>query len=123
MLVEETAAECCQPFLDGGIVKFSVKGDLRERKNLLRRESVTEQIVKEEVVQFVRTDDVFGLLLYIAILSAGISSGLIGVSTMSSNVVFAVSSSRRLAIHATRCFTSVLGTLALTPYIDMWSPL
>lgn len=36
---------------------------------------------------------------------------------------FAVSSSRRLAIHATRCFTSVLGTLALTPYIDMWSPL
>ena len=106
MLVEETAAECCQPFLDGGIVKFSVKGDLRERKNLLRRESVTEQIVKEEVVQFVWTDDVFGLLLYIAI--------FVGWNQFRAD---------RGVDDVEQCFTSVLGTLALTPYIDIWSPL
>ena len=46
-----------------------------------------------------------------------------GVSTISSKICRSCVSSEVAAHHFTRCLTSVFGTLALTPYIDIWSPL
>ncbi len=54
---------------------------------------------------------------------AGISSGLMGVSITSQRASCRAGSSVLSANHCTRCFTSVLGTEALTPYMDIWSPL
>ena len=56
-------------------------------------------------------------------ISAGISSGLMGVFTMSMSVSLVFRSFSCVATQVTRWRTKVLGTPALTPYIDMWSPL
>ena len=88
------------------------------------------EVVDEEVMQLVRSDEILGLLLDLAFVVAGISSGLIGVSTMSTNISAADlppdaagDVNTLAAAQRTRCLIKVLGTEALTPYIDMWSPL
>ena len=62
--------------------------------------------------------------------SAGVSSGLIGVSAMSMRIsaadlppFVAASVNTFLAAHLTRYLIKVFGTDALTAYIDIWSPL
>ena len=89
----------------------SFSGEYPKRKKLYRKKSCssygpTRSSVFCEILPF---------------LSAGSSSGLTGVSIMSSNMSLA--SGRESATQRTRCRTSVLGMPAFTPYIDMWSPL
>ena len=71
---------------------------------LCRTETEAHEVVDEEVVQFVRTNQVFCLLLYIAMLVGWnqLSSGEIGVSMMSSRVVLDCSSTLFSATWLTR---------------------
>ena len=55
--------------------------------------------------------------------SVGVSSGEIGVSTMSSSVLFTLSSVVLFAVWRTMCLIMVFGSDALTPYMLIWSPL
>ena len=78
LLSEETSAECCEPVEYGFFVvksdRFvyslnivvllcSAESMTGQEENLRRLESVAQEVVEEEVVEFVGADKVFGLLL------------------------------------------------------------
>ena len=64
----------------------------------------------------------YNVLCLLASASAGISSGLTGVSIISRSV-FREMSSTFVAANFTKWRISVLGMPAFTPYMLMWSPL
>ena len=67
MLVEEASAEGGEPLLDDLVVVLAIKGMFGKIENLLRRETVADEVVDEEVVKLVRAYEVFGLLLDVAL--------------------------------------------------------
>ena len=113
----------------------------------------TQEMVEEEVVQFVRADQVLCLLLDVAVLvcrdqfgadrrvddiQQGEAGGIVHLvignpfdqvfdQCFRDAAVHAVHrhmvASGRSAKYRTRWRTSVLGTELFTPYIDIWSPL
>ena len=120
---EEAAAEGLKPFLNGLAVVFVAEGLLCEQEDLGRTEAEAHEIVEEEIVKLVGSDEVFGLLLDIAI---GVGRGQLGRDGCVDDV------EQRLALGGEcwhggvvtdEIWMSVLGMPALTPYIDMWSPL
>ena len=68
LLGEEAAEECLEPMLDDVIVVPAFEGFLRKQENLHRAESMTHEIIEEEVVELVGANQVLCLLLDIAIL-------------------------------------------------------
>ena len=55
-------AECVQPFVDGFFVVLSFKCINRQSEYFLRCKSASEHIVEEEIMEFVRSHDIFCFL-------------------------------------------------------------
>ncbi len=68
LLLEEAAEEGVEPFLDRGLVVDACEGFLRQEKDFGRMGTEAQEMVEEEVVQFVRADQVLCLLFDIAVL-------------------------------------------------------
>lgn len=68
LLLEEAAKEGLQPVVDGVVVVDAVEGVEGEEEELLGRETEAQEMIEEEIVQFVRSDEVFCLLLDVAVL-------------------------------------------------------
>ena len=67
MLHEETAAEGGEPLLDDVFVIFSTEGNRCQEENFRWAEAETQEVIDKEVVQFVRANQIFGLLLDVAL--------------------------------------------------------
>ena len=68
LLCEEAAIELLHPFHDGLTVKFVLKRARCHTVKLIGSITLADGIVKEEVVEIVRSDDIFGLLRDLAVL-------------------------------------------------------
>ena len=68
MLVEEAATERRQPFLNRLLIVFLPKGMSSQEEYLGGTEAETEEVIQEEVVQLIRSHQVFRLLLDIPLL-------------------------------------------------------
>ena len=71
LLGEETAAEGLKPLLDNLFVVETGESFGGHAENLGRTEAKAQEIIQEEVVQLVRSHQVFGLLTDIALLVGG----------------------------------------------------
>ena len=67
LLGEEPAHEHFQPFGNVALVEAVFEGLLCHEANLVAGKAVAQEIVDEEVVQFVWSDLVFGLLCNLAV--------------------------------------------------------
>ena len=123
LLLEEASAKCGQPFLDDFFIVRIAEGYACQIEYLAGAEAEAKELIEEEVMQFIRSYQIFCLLLDITLLVCRNQLGLMGVSTISSRVMRDSLSTPFKAIQFTKYFTNVLGMLALTPYMDMWSPL
>ena len=68
LLVEEATAESLQPLTDGIVIIDTSEAALCQHEDLGRTEPASHEVKQEEVVQLVRTYQVFRLLLDIALL-------------------------------------------------------
>ena len=68
MLRKETAIEVCEPFLDSRTVVHPTEGNLGQIENLCRTETKAQEMEEDEIVQFLRSDQIFCFLLDIAVL-------------------------------------------------------
>ena len=67
LLVEEATQKCYQPFLDGLGGILVLEGTARHEEKTSRTEAETHEVIQEEVVQLVRTNEVLGLLRDVAL--------------------------------------------------------
>ena len=63
LLGEEPTETGFQPVLDGFFVKLAAESGAGEAINLFGRKAVTHQVVQEEIVEGIGTDQIFGLLV------------------------------------------------------------
>ena len=75
LLREEAAQEGDEPLLYGGVVVDTLEGTLCEHIDARGTETETQEVVEEEVVELVRSYEVFGLLLYVALVVGGCQLG------------------------------------------------
>lgn len=121
LLREETPVKADQPFFDGAVFIPARKGVLREKIYFGGGKAPADRVIEEKSCSsYGPTSSSVFCAIFPS--SGGSSSGLISVSRISRST-FSASPPSRFASLRMRYFTSVLGTEAFTPYMDIWSPL
>ena len=80
-------------------------------------------MIEEEVVEFIRPDQILGLLRQRAPSPSGSSSGEIGVPMMSRTTAVKAELFLKRASYSNSTGIRVFGTEPFTEYIAIWSPL
>ena len=106
------------------VLILAVEGPLRQPMDFVRSIPETQHIIQDKNHEVRMGPPDLLSSVQISPSSGGSSSGLTGVSSTSYSTTSAVLyPSASSAAYFTRCRTSVFGTDALTPYMDIWSPL